>query len=148
MSTSVGLQEPQSGWERISAKPLDEAVWQAWVAKGRAQERRGSEMRMKVVKLASVAALLIAAGLSSRFAPYDVVVRFIVVAAAIGAMLQAFHMRRYAFAGVFGALALFYNPVVPVYGLSGNWRGALLIASTVPFVVSLAWRNVRLAPND
>jgi hypothetical protein len=47
---------------RASA-PLDEAVWQAWVAKGRAQERRSDAAGSKAVKWASIAGLLVAAGL-------------------------------------------------------------------------------------
>jgi hypothetical protein len=34
-----------------------------------------------------------------------------------------------------------------VFSFSGDWQRALLVASGVPFVVSLAWRNVRLAHN-
>jgi hypothetical protein len=131
----------ESGWTPPPAKPLDEAVWQAWVAKGRAQDARSSDARMKALKVASIAVLLAAAGLSSYLPPYAVVVRFMVVAAAIAVMLQAFHARRYALAGVFGTLALLYNPVVPVFGFSGDWRRALLLASAVPFVLSLAWRK-------
>lgn len=52
---------------RASA-PLDEAVWQAWVAKGRAQERRSDAAGSKAVKWASIAGLLVAAGLWSQLA--------------------------------------------------------------------------------
>lgn len=148
MSTLVGLQEPRSGRERSGAKPLDEAVWQAWIAKGRAQDRRSSAARMKAVKWVSIAGLLAAAGLWSQLTPYEVVVRFIVAAGAIIVMFQAFEARRYAFAAVFGALALVYNPVAPVFSFSGDWQRALVVTSAVPFVASLAWRNVRLAYND
>jgi hypothetical protein len=34
MSTLVGLQESRVQWERPIAKPLDEVMWQTWVAKG------------------------------------------------------------------------------------------------------------------
>ena len=62
MPNVVLSEEPQSAWAPPAAKPLDEAVWQAWLAKGRAQERRNSVARMKVMKCALIAALLGAAG--------------------------------------------------------------------------------------
>lgn len=147
MSVLVELKEPRSRWQSPPAKPLDEAVWQAWIAKGQAHDQRGSDARGKAVKWLSIAGLLAAAGLWSRVAPYEVVVRFIVAAGAIAVMLQTLHARQYAFAVVFGALALLYNPVAPVFGLSGDWPRALVVTSAVPFVASLAWRNGRPAHN-
>ena len=80
--------------------------------------------------------------------PYEVVVRFIVAGGAIVVMFHAFHARDYAFAAVFGALALLYNPVAPVFSFSGDWQRALVVASAVPFFASLAWRDARPAHND
>ncbi len=51
MSTSIKLPE----------KPLDEAVWQAWVTKGRAQERLRNLALGKVVKWVLIGGLLAAA---------------------------------------------------------------------------------------
>ena len=45
MSDAVGVKRPTTTWEAPAVKPLDEAVWQAWKAKGRAQERQGREIR-------------------------------------------------------------------------------------------------------
>jgi hypothetical protein len=148
MSTLGGLQEPRSGWKEQSAKPLDEALWQAWVAKGRAHDRRSSAARMKAVKWVSIAGLLVAAGLWSHLTPYEVVVRFIVATGATVVMFQAFHARHYAFAGVFGALALLYNPVTNTISFSGDWQRALVAASAVPFVASLGWGSARTEHND
>lgn len=145
MCSSVELPGPREAWAPPAVKPLDEAVWQKWVAQGRAQDFRGSNARAKAVKWVSIAALLAAVGLWSHLTPYDVVVRFIVAAGAIAAMLPALHARQYAFAAMFGALALLYNPVAPVFGFSGNWQCALVITSAVPFVASLAWRDVKPA---
>jgi len=105
-------------------------------------------VRVKAVQWVSVAGLLTVAGLGSQLAPYEVAVRFIVTASAIFMMAQAFHARRYAFAALFGALALLYNPVAPVFSFSGDWQRAVVVASAVPFVTSLAWRNVRRKSND
>jgi hypothetical protein len=71
-----------------NATPLDEAVWQAWVAKGRVQERRSRAARIKAVKWASIAGLLGAAGLWSRLAPFEVLVRFLVTASALVLIFQ------------------------------------------------------------
>ena len=60
-------------------------------------------------------------------------------------MFQALQARYYAVAAVFAALALFYNPVVPAFSFSGNWQRAVVVASAVPFIASLAWGNARNA---
>ncbi len=148
MSTLVGLPESRSGWEPPLSGPLDEAVWQTWMEKGREQDNRSSAARVKAVKWVSIAALLAAAGLWSYLTPYDIVVRFVVAAGASVLMFQAFHTRHYALAPTFGALAMVFNPVVPVFGFSGDWQRAVLVTSTVPFVASLGWRRVRRAHND
>ena len=148
MSTLATLHEPGSGWREPSAKPLDEALWQAWVAKGRAHDRRSNAARIKAVQWVSIAALLVAAGLWSRLTPYEIVISFIVAAGAIFVMFEAFYARHYAVAGVFGALALFYNPVINTISFSGDWQRALVAASALPFVVSLGWRSGRTEHND
>ncbi len=148
MSTSVGLSEATQIWEPAHWKPLDEAAWQAWGAKGRAEDRRDSATRLKAVKWVSIAALLVAAGMWPQLTPYEAVVRFLVAAGAIVVMFQAFHARHYTVVAVFSALALLYNPVAPVFSFSGDWQRVLVVASAFPFVVSLAWRNVKLAHND
>jgi len=148
MSTSVELLRPQEAWTPPAAKPLDEEAWRAWVAKGRARDRRSSAGRIKAVKWASIVALLAAAGFWSPLAPFDVAVRCLVTASAMVLMFLGFQARYYAVAAVFGALALLYNPVAPVFSFSGDWQRALVVASAIPFGWSLAWRKVRLAHND
>jgi hypothetical protein len=147
MSTSVELRESRTVWAAPLSKPLDEAVWQAWAEKGRAQDRRGSAARVKVVKMVSITALLAAAALWSHLTPYAVVVRFIVAAGALAVMLDAFRARHYAFAAVCGALAILYKPLAPVFGFSGDWQRVVVAASAAPFLASLAWRNARTAHN-
>lgn len=61
------------------AKPLDEAVWQAWLAKGCAADERGRNSRLRAMKLASITMLLFAAVLWSRAMPFEIAVRFLVV---------------------------------------------------------------------
>ena len=143
MSTSVELPGLQQTWSLPAARPLDEAVWQAWVARGRAQQRRSGATRIRAVKWASIAVLLGTAGLWSNFAPFEVLVRFLVTASALVLMFQAFQTRYYAVAATFGALALLFNPVAPLFEFSGGWQRAVVVASAVPFVASLVWPNGR-----
>jgi hypothetical protein len=145
MSMASGLMEVENHWEPPVATPLDEAVWQAWVARGRAEDRRGNEARAASVQWVLIAVLVAAAGLWSQLAPYSVAFRFIVFAGAITAAFHAFGARRYGFAAAFGALALLYNPVAPVFDLSGDWQRALVGASAAPFIASIAWRNMKVA---
>ena len=133
-----------------AAMPLDGAVWAAWVARGRAQDRQSSARRVRAVKWASIAALLAAAGLWSYLTPFEDAVRLLVTASSMVVMFRAFESRNYAVAAAFGALALFYNPVLPVFPLAGNWQRAIVVVSSVPFLASLAWpdgRNVRTESN-
>jgi uncharacterized membrane protein YoaK (UPF0700 family) len=141
MSTAIASPGLREAWAPPACKPLDEAVWKAWVAKGRAQERRSDLAHNKVVKWVLIAGLLAAAGIWSQLAPFDVVVRFIVAAGAMVVMFQALHARHYGVAAIFGALALLYNPVVPVFSFSGDWQRAIVVASAIPFVASLTGRK-------
>jgi len=140
--------ELQNAWVPPAARPLDEAVWQAWVAKGRTQDQRSSAARTKAVEWASIAGLLAAAGIWSHLGPFEVVVRFLVTAGAVVVMFQAFQARHYAVAAVFGALALFYNPVAPTFSFSGDWQRAVVTASAVLFVASLAWPTGRISRTE
>ena len=137
MSTLIEFRPP--------GKLLDEAVWQAWLEKGRAQDARSTAVRTKAVKWVSIAALLAAAGFWSHPVRYDVVARFIVAGGALVVMFHAIHAKQYIFAAVFGALALLYNPVVPVFRFSSGWQRAVIVASAVPFAPSLAVCNLRSA---
>lgn len=150
MPAFVESEELQNAWVPPAARPLNEAVWRAWVAKGRARDQRSSAARTKAVKWASIAGLLAAAGIGSHLGPFEVVVRFLVTASAMVVMFQAFKARDHAVAAVFGALALFYNPVAPTFSFSGDWQRAVVVATAVLFVASLAWptgRNRRMESN-
>lgn len=131
----------QNVWVAPEAKPLDPAVWQSWVAKGQAADERSSINLLRIMKGVSIAGLLGAALVWSRAAPFDIVIRFLVVAGAVSVTLQALRTERYLFAVVFALLAVLFNPIAPVFGFSGGWQRALLVASAAPFVASMAWRN-------
>ena len=148
MSKPVAAKKSTTVRESPPVKPLDEAVWRAWVAKGRARDRKGRETRMKVLKWGSIVALLAVAALWSQVTSYEILIRFVLAAAAVGMMFEAFNKRQYALVAVFAALALLYNPVAPVFSFSGSWQRALVVASAIPFVTSLAWRDLKAAHID
>jgi len=148
MVTLIELPESQHGKARPSTKQLDEAVWQAWVVRGRARDRQASAARLKAVKWFSIAALLITAGVWSGLAPYQIVVSFLVAAGALVVLFQAVHIGHYVFATVFAALVMLYNPVIPIVSFSGEWQRVVVIVSVLPFVASLSWRNERKEHDD
>ncbi|MGO4882373.1 MAG: DUF6804 family protein [Bryobacteraceae bacterium] len=152
MSTSVELLGSGKAWAATPpGQPFNEPAWQAWTAKGRADDRRSDLAHGKLVRWIPIAALLVAAALWSQIAPYETAVRFIVAAGATVVMFQALHEKHYAVAAVFGALALLYNPVLPVFSFSDGGRRALVIASVIPFaasLTSLSGRNSRRKHDD
>lgn len=94
-------------------------------------------MQIWAVNWASIAVLLGTAGLWSYFAPFEVLVRFVVTASALVLMFQSFQTRYYPVAATFGAVALLFNPVAPLLEFSGGWQRVAVLASAVPFVASL-----------
>jgi hypothetical protein len=148
MSDAIGFKGVTNTYETPAAKPLDEIAWEAWKARGRARDRRGREDRIRALKCGSIVALLALTAFWSQLTSYEVVIRSVLAAAAFGMMLEEFKTRQYAFAAVFAGLALLYNPVAPVIDFSGNWQRALVFASAIPFVSSLAWPNPKEARLD
>ena len=141
MPTLNELQECQ----RAAQPPpkLDEAVWQAWLTKGRLREERSTRHRVEVLKAASIVGLLAAAGLWSYIAPYEIAFRFAVAAVCIFVVFHALRSQHYIFGTLFGAFALFYNPILPLFTASGNLQRVLLAIGAILFAASLSWRDVR-----
>jgi hypothetical protein len=128
------------------AKPLDQTVWRAWLAKNRQQERQRAFARRKAVKWACIGVLLVAVVVSSSVwtrsvSTYEAVVRFALALGAIVLLFESLRARQYALAILFAAIVLLFNPFLPTFALAGN--GALLLASMLPFVASLVWINER-----
>jgi hypothetical protein len=143
MSTTTTLPPPSQAWVPPVAEPLDEAKWQSWRDKGRADEQRSNDRCIMAVKIFAIATLLATAALSSLLAPYGLAVRFVVTVSAIVVMVQAIRTRYYIAAAAFAALVLLYNPVVPAISFSETWQLVLMAVSTLPFVASLFWRAAR-----
>ncbi len=92
--------------------------------------------------------LLAVVALWSQLTSYEIVIRCVLAAAAVGIMIETFNKRQCAFGAVFAGLALLYSPAAPVSGFSGNWQRALVVATAIPFVISLAWRDLKAAHID
>ena len=120
---------------------LNEAVWQAWIAKGRRLDARRVRTRLETVKLVSALVLLAGAGLWSYVASYDVVFRFAATMAACFVMFHAILSRHYALAALFAAVALLFNPLTQLFSASDDLKRVLLAISSMPFIVSLGWRD-------
>ena len=141
MSTGVGVTESPRVWEPPAVLPLDEAKWQAWKAKGREQDRRRGLAFNMTVRCAAVAALLIMAGLGSLVAPHALLARLLVAASAVILMVQAMQARQVPFAAAFGLIAALYNPVAPAFDFSSSWERVFVVASAIPFLAPLLWRD-------
>lgn len=137
MSATVEVQRSEAS----PVKQSDEAVWKAWVAKGRAREQRNSARRVRVVKMVSIAVLLATAAFGSHLAGFEVPIRFVVAIGSVVGFLQAFHARQYAVAAIFAVLTLLYNPLIPMLSFVGDWQWLAVAATSIPFVASLGWRG-------
>ena len=139
------LKSSTETWKTPIVKPLDEARWQAWKEKGRAQDEKDLQTGMKALTWSLIVALLAVVGFWSQLAPYDIVIRCFVAAGAIGLMANAIHSRDYWIAALLAGLAVLYNPVTPLLAFAGNWQRALVLVSAVPFAASLTRRDLKEA---
>jgi hypothetical protein len=144
MPTAVAPWEAQ---EPPLPAPLAGVEWQPWAVEY-PPKRRGKSVVIMAAQWASIAALL-AVGLSSRFTPLEVVVRCIVDAGAIIMVARSLLARRFAVAVVSAAIAVLYNPLAPVFELSGGWQRTVLVAIATPFLATLIWRDIKnTAPSN
>ncbi len=144
-------QQLQNTWAPPACEALDEAAWERWVEKGRAQEQRDTAARLKAVKWVAIAATLGAAVLWSQLTPFELAFRFLVAGSAIVLMVQALQARNFAVGVLFAAIAILYNPVRPAFALSADWQRAAVAATSIPFMMSLVWpdgRNLKKEIHD
>jgi hypothetical protein len=142
MSTTVALQDPEEVPEPLTSNLLDERQPQQWEVE-HLPEGRGRFAVRKAVKWASIIGLLVLGGLWSRVTPFEVAARFIVDAGAIIVMAQALFAKRYTVVAVSLVLVLLYNPLAPLFNLSGDWQRGVLVAGATPFLALLIWRDMR-----
>ena len=144
MSTAVALPEPPEIREPPVSGLLDAAEWQEPAAEYPPM-RPGRSAAIRAAKWALIVGLLVLGGLWSRVTPFEVAARYIVDAGAIIVMAQALMAGRYAAVAVSAAFVLLYNPLAPLFEVSGDLQRALLVASAAPFLASLIWRDMRTA---
>ena len=98
-------------------------------------------MLTKIMKWITMAALVTAAVLwrsAANSQPSQFLLGFVVFFGAGVVVMQALRAKQYVWAGGFTAIALLFNPLVPVLPFGGEWGRMLVLVSIVPFVVSLA----------
>jgi hypothetical protein len=123
--------------------PLDEAVWQAWLAKGRAADIRSTAVRTNVLLWFMAVLLLAGAAFQSDLAPYEVAFRLAVAAGALIAMVAAFTQRQYGFSALFGLIAIAYNLLVPSLAASNAAQRIVAVAAAGCFLACFAARRRR-----
>lgn len=141
MSNTIHSQGPLDSRAQ-SSKPLDEAVWQAWLKKNLLEERQRAAVRIKAVNWACIGVLLVVVVVSSYVSAsyvsaYQAVVRVAIGVGAIIMTFESFYARQYVCSLSFAGIALLFNPVLPAFALSGSWP--ILLASVTPFVAWLLW---------
>jgi len=136
--SQIALQPPSTA--------LDDAAWQVWLTKGRLNDERSARNRLEAVKVVSILGLLAAAVFWPYVASYEGVLRCAATVAAGFFMLHAVRLRHHVLATLFGAIALFYNPLVQLFTASDDWKRLLLVVSAMPFILSLGWRDMRRKP--
>lgn len=142
MSTAIAVEELPEVPETPPSTPFDEPDRQVWLVQ-HPPKKRGGSTAVKVVKWASIMGLLALGGLWSRVTPLEVAARFLVAAGAIVVMARALLAERYAVLAVAGALVLLYNPLAPLFDLSGDWQRAVFVAAAAPLLALLIWRDMK-----
>lgn len=95
-------------------------------------------MRTKIIKWVSIAILLLAAVCWNSAANYQLVLNVVVSSAAAVISVQAFREDRRRWAVVFLALALLFNPALPLFRFAGAFGLLLVALSIAAFAISLA----------
>jgi hypothetical protein len=96
-----------------------------------------SKMLAKIMKWVSIAALLVAAMFWRSATNYQLVLDFVVCLGAVVVVMQAVGAKKYRWAAGFVAIALLFNPAVPVLRLSGALSLLLVLVCIALFAISL-----------
>jgi hypothetical protein len=152
MPSTMLLSEQKSETTQ-SPKALDEAVWNAWLDKNSARDRRNHAFHMEAVRWGCIGVLLLAAGLSFQhvFVFPVVVIKVIQFALTLGAIAfawQTISSRRYVLALAFATVAVLFEPLLPSSWLFQN--SPVLLLSTLPFIVVAYWgeRETKTTPSS
>lgn len=94
-------------------------------------------MYTQVMTCFSIAALLLAVVFWNSAPNYQMELNVFVSVAAAVVVIQAFQAKKYLWAVGFLAIALLFNPAVPVFRLTGGVGLSLVVLSIAPFAISL-----------
>jgi len=142
MSTTVVVEELPEILETAAPSLPGEVEWHVWPVE-HSPARRVRSAAIKAIKWAAILGLLALGGVWSRVTPFEVTARYLVAAGAIIVMARSLLARRYAVVAVAGAIVLLYNPLAPLFELSGDWQRAVFVAAAAPFLSVLIWRDMR-----
>lgn len=131
-----------------SVKKIDEAVWRTAYQVHRRKRIQHKSWKMKAVKQVSIAVLLAAAIFWPYATEFQFVARVLITLGAVVVTVQAINTGSYGFAVLFLAMALLFNPFLPLLVFSGVPSLILVLASTVPFALSLTRMKTTLAERD
>jgi hypothetical protein len=93
-------------------------------------------MYTKAMKFACVAALALTIVFWTSAANYQLERNLLVCVAAGVVLVQAIQIRKYRWAAAFLIIAFLFNPVAPVFRLTGAVGLSLVVLSVAPFAVS------------
>lgn len=94
-------------------------------------------MQTKIMTWLSIAVLATTLAFWSSAPNFQVELNLVVTVAAAIVLVQAIQGKKYRWAAGFVAIALLFNPVVPVFRLAGGLGISLVVLSIVLFAISL-----------
>jgi len=104
-------------------------------------------MLTKIVKIGSVAGLLLGSMSWHSGTNYQLLLDVVVYMSAIVMVQQAVRAREYTWAAGLAGTALVLNPVVPAFTPAGNLIFFLFVLALLPFVISFAaWKDATITP--
>jgi hypothetical protein len=94
-------------------------------------------MRIRVVKWLCIAVLFVAFVLWRRIGAYELALRIVICSGAAVVAVQAFHSARRRWTICFLAIALLFNPAIPVLPLADRLGLVAIMLAAAAFAVSL-----------
>ena len=95
-------------------------------------------MHTKVLTWLSIAALLSVLAFWDSAPAFQLQLNLVICAAATAVLIQTFQAKKYRWAAGFLAMALLFNPAIPIFRLAGGVGLAFVILSMGLFAISLA----------
>lgn len=143
MQDPIEWQAPPPADASLSVKQLDGSMWRAWSEKNSFADANANSQRWRSMQWSYIAVLLAVTALWPYAIHFQLFLRVILMSGAVIVGMLAARQHRFAFAAMFAGVALLYNPLVPVFELSGTWNWLIVLASGIPFVTAAMVLNSR-----